>query len=251
MGAEFQETSRKLQTDPKERVGCYTRRLQGHCRPADVPAGSRVLDDTTINKSDAVLINGLKRLWQKEGRLSESIIDKSVHVPAMNTYYRRFGTLRQIYRLIGYPQCEEYFQRRDKAAKTEQLRADLVAQIATSFPESVTLLGSPPKRRRLLLVDGHVVVSVYMCRSTKWPNGRPCWRFDPVAGETHNVTLSCTMTVRNDDVETFYLFRSLGRTGNYKFGPGSKWLAKATRLSSIVDFHDAVTSIAGHLVPRL
>jgi DNA invertase Pin-like site-specific DNA recombinase len=203
----------------------------------------RVLDDRTVNKSDAVLINGLKRLWKEKGRLSESIIDKSRRVPALNTYYHRFGSLREIYRLIGYPQWDEYFKRHDKAIKTEHLREELVGKIAEIFPNSVTLLHSPPKRRRSLLVDGKVVVSVYVCRSSKWPNGKPCWCFDPVARETHNVTLLCTLNGRNDAVRHFYLFRSLGRTGNYKFGRESKWLEKAMQLRSISDFHDAIAKL--------
>jgi DNA invertase Pin-like site-specific DNA recombinase len=203
----------------------------------------RMLEDRTVNKSDAVLINGLKRLWRREGRLSESIIDKSRSVPTTNTYCRRFGSLREAYRLAGYRQWDEYFQRREKAVRTEQLREKLVRDIAEMFPASVCPLHAPPKRRRSLVVDGRIVVSVYLCRSTKWPNGRRCWRFDPVAGETHNVTLLCTSNARNDGVENFYLFRSLGRTGSYKFGPQSKWLAKAKRLTSISDFRDAVRAI--------
>lgn len=62
-------------------------------------------------------------------------------------------------------------------------------------------------------------------------------------GEKNNVTLLCTLNVSNDNVQNFHLFRSLGRTGNYKFGPGSKWLAKAKRLESILDLRDASVAI--------
>ena len=203
----------------------------------------KVLDDRTGTKSNAILLNRLKRLWREKGHLTQKIIQKSRRVPAMNTYRRRFGSLRKAYQLIGYPQWGEYFRRRDKGLKTEHLRAELVGAIAQMFPGSVSLFHAPPKRRGTLVVDEKIVVSVYLCRSAKWPNGRPCWCFDPVAGETHNLTLLCTLNEGNDEPENFYLFRSLGRTGNYKFGPRSKWLATATRLRSISDFRDAVTAI--------
>ena len=102
-----------------------------------------------------------------------------------------------------------------------------------------------PKRRYSLLVGDSIVVSVYLCRYTKWPNGRPCWFFYPVAGDTQNITLLCTMNSSNDDVQDFYVFPSLGRTGTYRFGSGSKWLRKTKRLGSISEFHAAIEEIAG------
>ena len=243
LGTNLQETARMLQTGAPKGLGYKGRRLHTHHRPEHLPARS---EDSGGPDGEQVGCDADQRTeatLEREGRLSESIIDKSRREPATNTYYHRFGSLREAYRLAGYNQWDEYFQRREKAVRTEQLREKLVRDIAEMFPACVSLLHAPPKRRRLLIVDGRIVVSVYLCRPTKWPNGRPCWRLDPVAGETHNVTLLCTSNARNDGVENFYLFRSLGRTGNYKFGPQSKWLAKAKRLTSISGFRDAVKAI--------
>jgi len=203
----------------------------------------RVLRQTTLNRSDTSLLAGLKRLWREKGYLSQIIIDKSRRVPAMNTYYRRFGSLRDIYRLIGYPQWDEYFKRRDRATQTERLHACLVQRIAAMFPDRVSVFHQHAKRRQLLVFDERIVVSVYLCRSIKWPNGRPCWKFDPVRGEKHNITLLCTLNPNNDDVQTFYLFQSLGRTGNYKFGPGNKWVAKAKHLASLSELGGSIVEI--------
>ena len=243
--------------------GQTSKKLHGHCRviPRDgwitapgafVPLVSmktyeraqQILDDRTINKSDAELLERLRRLLSRKHYLSEQLLDKSRQVPAMNTYYQRFGSLRKIYKLVGYEQWDEYFNRRDKAVRTERLRHELIEKIAGKFPGSVSVRRLPPKRRHLLLVNGEIVVSVYLCRSSKWANGRPCWRFDPVAGETQNIALLCTMNGSNDGVENFYLFRSLGRTGNHKFGNGGRWLKKAMQLDSISEFHNAVAAIA-------
>lgn len=51
-----------------------------------------ILDDRTINKSNAELLERLKCLLRKRKFLSEELIDKSRLVPSMNTYYRRFGS---------------------------------------------------------------------------------------------------------------------------------------------------------------
>ena len=243
--------------------GQTSRKLHGHCQviprtnwitapgafdplvsTETYERAQRMLDERTINKSDAELLERLGRLLSRKHYLSEQLIDKSRQVPSMNTYYRRFGSLRKIYQLVGYEQWTEYFTRRDKAVKTERLRAEFVERLAGQFPENVAILHTPPKRRRSLLVDGSTIVSVYFCRSCQWPNGRPCWRFDPVAGETQNVSLVCTMTATNEEVEGCYLFRSLGRTSNHKFGRGSRWLKSALLLEDLSEFYEAVTSIS-------
>ena len=73
-----------------------------------------ILGGTTINKSDTELIEDLKLLFKKRKRLSQTMIDKSRQVASVNTYCRRFGSLREAYRLVGYKQWDEYFNRRDE-----------------------------------------------------------------------------------------------------------------------------------------
>ena len=203
-------------------------------------AVQKIRSNRTKNKSNAALLAALKRLLNDRGYLYEALIDRSRRVPSLNTYYRRFGSLGKVYELVGYSQRKEYFLRRRRAQRTEQLHVNLVQRIAGLFPESISLAHNPPKRRRLLLVDGHILVSVYLCRSIKWPNGRPCWKLDPVKGEKHNITLLCALNSDNDEVQSMYLFPSLGRTGTYKFGAAGKWLDTAKRLRSLTELHDAV-----------
>ena len=148
------------------------------------------------------------------------------------------------YERIGYLQWNEYFQWNHKKEQTEQIHIALVQQIASMFPDSISVVHNPPKRRRLLLVDRHILVSVYLCRSSKRRNGKLAWRHDPVAGEKQNITLLCTLNARNDGVKHYYLFQTLGRFGHYKFGPGNKWLRGAKRLKSLSELCDAVREAA-------
>ena len=203
----------------------------------------RLRANLTANKSDAILLGDLKRLWRKEGCLSEVIIDKSRRVAAATTYYARFGSLQNAYRLIGYSQWDEYFKRRERAAQTERLHVEFLHRIADTFPDCVSLIQNPPRRRNLLLVDGRIVVSVYLCRSIEWPNGKRCWKLDLVKGEKHNITLLCTLNKTNDGIKDLYLFPSLGRAGTYKFDKRCKWLKIARRLISIAQIPNAVRKI--------
>ena len=197
----------------------------------------------TANKSDAALLADLKRLWREEGRLSEVIIDKSRRVASCTAYYARFGSLRNAYRLIGYSQWEEYFKRRERATQTEQLHIEFSQRIADTFPDCISLIQNPPRRRNLLLFDKRIVVSVHLCRSIPWPAGTPCWKLDPIKGEKHNITLLCTLNKKNDAIKNFYLFPSLGRTGTYKFGKKCKWLKTARRITDITQLPNALRDI--------
>jgi DNA invertase Pin-like site-specific DNA recombinase len=54
--------------------------------------------------SDEDLLAALKRLLQEKGHLTRVIINKSKEVACASVYERRFGSLLQAYRLIGYEQ---------------------------------------------------------------------------------------------------------------------------------------------------
>ena len=61
-----------------------------------------IIQARTAYLSDQSLLEQLTRLWQKVGRLSETLINKAVDMPCSETFHRRFKTLRNAYSLIGY-----------------------------------------------------------------------------------------------------------------------------------------------------
>src|SRR6202167_503742 len=62
----------------------------------------RLLANRTICKSDEDVLDALRQLLAKHGRLSWQLIKKSPESPALSTYQKRFGGLRRAYDLIGY-----------------------------------------------------------------------------------------------------------------------------------------------------
>lgn len=52
--------------------------------------------------SDQALLQGLRELLQKHGKLSRKIIEENAGQPARGTLVRRFGSLRRAYALVGY-----------------------------------------------------------------------------------------------------------------------------------------------------
>jgi DNA invertase Pin-like site-specific DNA recombinase len=69
----------------------------------------RVIREQTIHRSDEELLNALKELLARKGRLSQKIIDESRAElrAALSTYTKRFGGVRRAYALIGYQQIDD------------------------------------------------------------------------------------------------------------------------------------------------
>src|SRR5579864_2019508 len=57
---------------------------------------------------DAEMLDALRRLWRRRGRLSEQIINTAKNVPSSVAYQKHFGSLNEAYKLIGYPIPREY-----------------------------------------------------------------------------------------------------------------------------------------------
>jgi hypothetical protein len=67
--------------------------------------GSRTFDSPREIKqrhTNHELLEVLKRLLQKYGRLNRDIINTCAGTAGSNTYVRRFGSLAEAYKLIGY-----------------------------------------------------------------------------------------------------------------------------------------------------
>jgi hypothetical protein len=60
------------------------------------------LNPDGTSKSEAALLDGLRRLLEEEGHLSRRMIDRSGSVPSTWFYCRKFGGMAQAYSLVGF-----------------------------------------------------------------------------------------------------------------------------------------------------
>jgi DNA invertase Pin-like site-specific DNA recombinase len=63
---------------------------------------SRSLKDRTKSLSNTQLLDLLRKLRRRRGRLSARLIDETKGLPAVSTFHARFGNLSRAYQLIGY-----------------------------------------------------------------------------------------------------------------------------------------------------
>jgi hypothetical protein len=62
----------------------------------------KILDGYRVHISEEEMLTRLRKVLMKKGSLSAAIINKAPGLPCCATYLKHFGTLQNIYRLIGY-----------------------------------------------------------------------------------------------------------------------------------------------------
>ncbi|MEJ6885680.1 recombinase family protein [Bradyrhizobium diazoefficiens] len=125
------------------------------------------------NLSDEQMLSGLRRTLAKRGRLSPTVIDETPGLPSSTVYHRRFGSLRNAYRLIGYA-GERNCDYVDSRQIWENLRTKLASDIASEVGKmgGRIRIGHP---RGCMHVEGSASIVVRVARWFKTEGGCPKW----------------------------------------------------------------------------
>jgi DNA invertase Pin-like site-specific DNA recombinase len=210
----------------------------------------RILQSRTISKSDQELLDSLRALLATEGRLSLSVIKNSENVPSPSTYRHRFGSLRRAYELIGYGRPDQ-FGPIDLRRRTHALREGLISQIATMFPDNVSVIRRGGRWRSQLQLRNDSIVSVLVARSVRIWKSTLRWRVDPVQHERGLVTLLARLNADNTMFLDFYVLPRVDRVRRFDLRLIDGWLNRGRRLSNLREFCGVVASIDAHRASRM
>jgi hypothetical protein len=157
-----------------------------------------------IPPTDDEMLDGLRRVWRENGRLSATIINAAPGVPSYESYARRFGSLQQAYRLIGYQSPHDLSFvgiNRTMRARFPRIVADVSARLKT-LCRSVE---HHPTINRLL-IDGELTVAILLSRCfwTRYHTPRWLVRFEPALRS--DFTIVVRMDESNHAVRDYYLF---------------------------------------------
>lgn len=88
-------------------------RIREHSFPAIVTDNQWIRADELIREEtkplvDAAMLEGLRQLWTRSGRLNSGLINAARDVPSVVAYKNHFGSLLETYRRIGYPLPREF-----------------------------------------------------------------------------------------------------------------------------------------------
>jgi DNA invertase Pin-like site-specific DNA recombinase len=186
----------------------------------------------TFKRTDEELLNDLRGLLNSEGRLSLTIIKNAAKVVSPGTYRHRFGSLRNVYGLIGY-NSPGRFSRVDTRNRTQAMRSDLMARIVAIFPNEVSIISPGIRWRGRLRLNNGLIVSVLVSRSEiVWKQTRR-WRIDPVPRERKFVTLLARLDPGNRSFVDFHVFPNMDHANRFQISLTDCWLNRGKRLNDL------------------
>ena len=153
--------------------------------------------------SDEEMLDRLKYLYQKHGKLSGILIDNTEGMPSSAAYRSRFKGLVRAYRLIGYtPERDYQYIRVNRFLRNmhKDIVADVISQIQDLGGYVETDLGTD-----LLTINGEFTSSIVVARCWQTTGGNLRWliRFD--LGLSPDITVAIRMDILNKTPKDYYL----------------------------------------------
>jgi DNA invertase Pin-like site-specific DNA recombinase len=136
--------------------------------PERFAQAQRLLRRLMVNLTDSQMIEGLRALFKRAGRLSIDLIKASPELPCAEIFRRRFGTLLEAYRLAGYdPAFKQSF-----AAETN--RKGMTRYLPRNEAALLTDDEVVGRVQDLLAREGRLSVSL-IDNDPRLPSASKCW----------------------------------------------------------------------------
>jgi DNA invertase Pin-like site-specific DNA recombinase len=181
------------------------------------------------------LLQRIRVLLKKRGRLTYQIIDQDRRTPSAHLYASHFGSFRKLYALVGYKPGKARFEKRRHATSTEMLRLQLFEQIRDLFRGDISVFHLPNRLRFILRLDNGLSVSVVLCRTARSRTGKAGWKIYPTASERHYITLLCRLNDKNDRILDFHLFPFIEKRWVCVFRESDAWFKRGKPLLDLRD----------------
>ena len=162
-------------------------------------------DGLKFEYSEAELLDKLRGLYEKNGYLTENLINESPETPSAGRYIERFGSLVTAYRLIGFRSRRSY---RQLSGHLTQIRREMIRAVICK----VQSLGGGARwvgRRRQLVINDELRIRVYFLSHDKSDAGTSYWRIHHGIRFESDLTLAVRMDDGNQQIKDYYLLPHL------------------------------------------
>jgi hypothetical protein len=159
--------------------------------------------------TDQQLLDRLRDLWARNGKLSAVLIDADGTIPAVDTYRRRFKSLNCAYSMIGYTTPRAYSEQTMGRALKERRRY-LFKEVQTQLCKAGAI-AEESKPARQLLVNGHFTVSVYLAPCRQQAGRANYWSILVDRSAASNLTIIARLRPGNVEELDYFLIPELDR----------------------------------------
>ena len=197
----------------------------------------KALANLTCRVSNDELLERLKPLLKKHGKLSAEIIQRSRACAGGQTYYKRFGGLLNVYTRLGYDTPELCAQATSRQ-RGMLVRRSLIQEFLASFPNELKEI-RPSKRFRALLrlrTTG-LIIAVVIARYRPTRKSKARWLIEAPKTERKRVTILGLMDDHNSSIKEIRIFRRMDYPKlTFRFRADNQWLQTGEPLTRISDF---------------
>lgn len=157
--------------------------------------------------SNDELLQKLRELLNRHGRISGILIDESDDAPSSAAYRHRFGSLVRAYSLIGYsPEVDFSFLEVNRRIRNQHF--EIVAETITKL-QQIGAWVTKQEETGMLLVNGEILVSVVLCRHKTTTAGSSRWLIRLDQCLRPDITIAVRMNDGNDAAKDYYLLPSI------------------------------------------
>jgi DNA invertase Pin-like site-specific DNA recombinase len=153
--------------------------------------------------SDDEMLDRLKELYRRHGRLSGILIDSTEDMPSSAAYRTRFHGLVRAYRLVGYSPDRDYqYIRINRFLR--KMHKDVVNDVILEI-EGLGGLVYRDNRTDLLTINGEFSASIVVARCFQTQAGSMRWLIRLDLGLSPDITVALRMDIENAAPIDYYL----------------------------------------------
>jgi len=187
-------------------------------------------------RSDAYLIQGMRKVLVREGKLTHRILKRKGMLGC--AYYKRFGSVMKAYEIAGYRPPTRTVKLSDAQSRMRLLRNDLYIRLKQLFSARVRVIGLPGQRlKQVVEIDGRLRVAVYLCHAVNSSAGGLGWNLRLRSLDRHLPMLVCTVDQSFSELLNFYVLPPPDKSAKWKIlREGQPWLSAGRKLLTLADF---------------
>jgi hypothetical protein len=201
------------------------------------------LEESRTDISEEEMLVRLRKVLIKRGRLSRQVIDSEPGLPSTSTYMKHFGTLRNLYRLIGYANTK-YWDDRETYLRWAALNRANGTSLCRAFENAGARATFDPSSESLR-VNNAANISFGVAKCRKYA-GRPVrWTLRRRVRQTMGWTVATRLNEGNKAVLDYVLLPSPSFTRSYL------WFAEADRRTLKIERFETFDELSRTLVRRV
>lgn len=157
--------------------------------------------------SNDEMLEQLKALWAKHGRVSGLLIDEQESMPSSAAFRARFGSLIRAYQLIGYTPATDYGFLQINRYLRERHPA-IVQEVITRLSAMDVRVERDPTTE-LLVLEQELSVSIVLSRCLRTPGASGRWLLRFEESLRPDLTIAVRMNEANEAIKDYYLFPAI------------------------------------------